>query len=59
MSKMLGTAMHDVLLTREEYETTALGLADSDAPATGDIALSAWLRDHGDVLGLEYARGIR
>ena len=33
----------------------AEGLADSDAPATGTVALSEWISDHGDSLGSHYA----
>ena len=39
-----GWALHDQLLTREEYRAMAAGLADSDAPTTGPTALSEWLR---------------
>ena len=38
LSSALGLALHDVLLTRDEYEAMAAGLADSDAPFTGTIA---------------------
>ena len=31
------------------------GLADTDGPATGPTALSAWLADHGSLLGRRYA----
>jgi uncharacterized protein YbjT (DUF2867 family) len=55
MSKALGAVMHDVLLTRDEYESMADGLADSDAPATGCVQLSQWLSEHGDTLGTSYA----
>jgi len=33
-------ALGDVLLTRDEYRAMADGLADTDGPATGSIALS-------------------
>lgn len=55
MSKVLGVALHDVLLTAEEYGSMAEGLADSDAPATGTVTLSTWLAEHGDTLGTVYA----
>ena len=35
LAAVLGAALHDVLLTTEEYQAMAAGLADSDAPATG------------------------
>ena len=35
LSSALSLLLHDRLLTREEYQAMAHGLADSDAPATG------------------------
>lgn len=58
LSKILGLALHDVLLTEDEYRAMAAGLADSDGPATGTTALSAWLTDHGNELGLHYANDL-
>jgi NADH dehydrogenase len=55
MSRVLGLVMHDVLLTPDEYRSMAGGLADSDAPATGDIRLSEWLVEHRDTIGKRYA----
>ena len=54
-ARMLGLALHDVLLTADEYRAMAAGLADTDGPATGPTALSAWLAEHGETLGLRYA----
>ena len=58
LSKVLGLALHDVLLTEDEYRAMAAGLADSDGPATGTTALSTWLADHGEQLGLHYANDL-
>ncbi|HEX4245101.1 MAG TPA: NAD(P)H-binding protein [Acidimicrobiales bacterium] len=58
LSKGLGLALHDVLLTEDEYRAMAAGLADSDGPATGTTALSTWLADHGGQLGLHYANDL-
>jgi NADH dehydrogenase len=55
LSAVLGAALHDVLLTREEYEAMADGLADSDAPSTGSTSLSEWIAGHGRELGRGYA----
>jgi uncharacterized protein YbjT (DUF2867 family) len=55
LARMLGLALHDVLLTADEYRAMAAGLADTDGPATGPTALSAWLAEHGAGLGLHYA----
>jgi uncharacterized protein YbjT (DUF2867 family) len=54
LSKLLGAVMRDVLLTKDEYRTMAEGLADSDAPATGEVRLSDWLLEHGVNLGQHY-----
>ena len=55
MSAALGTVLRDVLLTREEYEAMADGLADSDGPPTGSTSLSEWIARHGQDLGRSYA----
>jgi len=58
LSSIVGWALHDRLLTREEYWAMAGGLADSDRPTTGSTALSEWLVAHGSSLGLRYANEI-
>jgi len=55
MSAVLGAALHDVLLTTEEFRAMAEGLADSAAPATGDTSLTTWIAAHGNTLGRTYA----
>ena len=55
LSRLLGLTLRDVLLTRDEYRAMAAGLADTDGPATGSTALSSWLADNSDDLGLRYA----
>jgi uncharacterized protein YbjT (DUF2867 family) len=55
LSWLLGLLLHDVLLTREEFDAMAAGLATTSGPATGTIALSDWLTAHGPELGLRYA----
>ncbi len=55
LSSVLGFALHDVLLTKDEYRAMALGLADTDGPSTGSIRLSAWLDQVGADLGVRYA----
>ena len=55
LSRALGLVLHDVLLSADEYQAMASGLADADGPATGSTALSMWLARHGETLGLRYA----
>jgi len=54
-ARVLGLALRDTLLTAEEYQAMADGLADTDGPATGETALSHWIADHQDTLGHVYA----
>jgi nucleoside-diphosphate-sugar epimerase len=58
LASLLGVALRDVLLTGDEFRAMADGLADTDGPATGSIALSTWIRDHADTLGRSYANEI-
>jgi nucleoside-diphosphate-sugar epimerase len=55
VSRLVGLALHDVLLTPDEYWAMANGLADTDGPATGATALSEWLAENGEGLGRRYA----
>jgi nucleoside-diphosphate-sugar epimerase len=55
LSSALGLALHDVLLTRDEYQAMATGLADTDGESTGSTALSKWISERGDDLGVHYA----
>ena len=54
-ARLLGLALRDTLLTAEEYQAMADGLADTEGPATGETALSQWIIDHKDTLGRSYA----
>jgi nucleoside-diphosphate-sugar epimerase len=58
-SRLVGLALRDVLLTPDEYWAMAHGLADTEGPTTGPMALSEWLLDHGDQLGLRYANELQ
>jgi uncharacterized protein YbjT (DUF2867 family) len=55
LSSILGLALHDVLLTKDEYQAMAAGLADTDGPATGSTRLTTWVSEHGTELGVHYA----
>jgi NADH dehydrogenase len=55
LSAVLGAALRDTLLTRDEYRAMADGLADSAAPATGQTVFSDWVTGHGPELGRGYA----
>jgi uncharacterized protein YbjT (DUF2867 family) len=55
LSSVLGLALRDVLLTKEEYQAMAAGLADTGGTPTGSIRLSEWIAEHRDKLGISYA----
>ena len=55
LSSVLGAALGDTLLTRDEYRAMADGLADSAAPATGETVFTDWVAAHGAELGRGYA----
>jgi NADH dehydrogenase len=55
LSSVLGLALHDVLLTKDEYQAMAAGLADTGGPSTGSTRLSAWISERGGDLGIHYA----
>ena len=54
-ARVLGLALRDTLLTAEEYQAMADGLADTDGPATGETGLTQWITEHKDTLGRGYA----
>ncbi len=58
LASVLGLAVHDVLLTGDEFRAMADGLADTDGPPTGTIAVSDWIGAHADSLGRTYANEI-
>jgi NADH dehydrogenase len=55
LANLLGLVLRDVLLTGDEYRAMADGLADTDGPATGTIAVSEWIEANADSLGRTYA----
>jgi uncharacterized protein YbjT (DUF2867 family) len=54
-ARLLGLALRDTLLTAEEYQAMADGLADTEGPATGETSLMQWITDHKGTLGRAYA----
>ncbi len=52
---LLGVALRDTLLTAEEYQAMADGLADTDGAATGETSLLQWITEHKGTLGRSYA----
>jgi len=54
-ARLLGLTLRDTLLTGDEYQALADGLADTDGPATGEASLTQWITDHKGTLGRTYA----
>jgi NADH dehydrogenase len=59
ISSVLNLALHDVLLTKDEYHAMADGLADTDGPATAPTAISDWLVEAAPELGAQYANELQ
>jgi uncharacterized protein YbjT (DUF2867 family) len=55
LSRALGVVLRDTLLTPDEYDAMAAGLADSSGPATGQTVFTEWVGQHGPELGASYA----
>jgi uncharacterized protein YbjT (DUF2867 family) len=51
----LGALLSDVVLTRDEISGLTSGLLVSHDPPLGELAFSAWLDEHADEIGREYA----
>jgi nucleoside-diphosphate-sugar epimerase len=58
LASLLGLVLRDVLLTGDEFRAMAQGMADTDGPATGTIAVTSWIHEHADDLGRTYANEI-
>lgn len=58
LAAAVGLAVSDVVLTRDEHEALAAGLADTSGPATAPTRVSEWLAAHGQDLGTVYANEI-
>ena len=51
---VLGKAVKDVMITREEIKGLMEGLLYVEAPPAGRTGLTDWAREHASTLGLEY-----
>ena len=55
LGRLLGYAVGDVVLTREEIAGLMAGLLVGDGPPSAPTRLSAWLEAHAATLGVRYA----
>ncbi len=53
--RLVGRALHDVVLTRDELDGLMLNLLVPTGHPMGHTLLSTWLRQHGQALGRRYA----
>jgi uncharacterized protein YbjT (DUF2867 family) len=58
LASALGLFLRDVLLTGDEFQAMAHGLADTSGPSTGSVRLSEWVRSNAGSLGRSYANEI-
>jgi uncharacterized protein YbjT (DUF2867 family) len=59
LTYLLGMALRDVLLTRDELKGLMQNLVTAEGPATGHISFSQWVRHHGAEIGKHYASELR
>ena len=59
VARALGLVLRDVLLTPQELGALMAGLAATDGPPTGHVALTEWLAAYGSTLGARYASELR
>lgn len=57
--RLVGLALRDVVLTRDEVDGLMAGLLVSEAMPTGTGKLTDWLKDHSASLGRRYASELR
>lgn len=55
ISRLMGLALGDVILTRDEISGLMANLLISDQPPTAHTRLSEWLHVHADAVGKHYA----
>ena len=55
VARALSLALRDTLLTGDEYHAMTDGLADSDEPSTGRVAITDWIEQNASELGAHYA----
>lgn len=58
-TRLVGLALRDVVLTRDEIDGLTAGLLTSEAPPTGATSLSDWLKGHSSGLGSRYVSELR
>lgn len=58
LASLVGRAVNDVVLTRDELAGLMAGLVAPEGPGTGQVVFTEWLAAHGETLGREWASEI-
>ena len=58
-SRLLGSLVHDVVLTKDEINGLMADLLVSHQGANGQTSLRAWLKDHAGTVGTQYASELK
>ena len=59
LSRVVGKAIGDVVLTKEEVEGLMAGLLVSSAPPLGKTSFRAWIEENGNLIGRNYTSELR
>ena len=59
LSRVVGKAIGDVVLTKEEVEGLMAGLLVSSSPPLGKTSFRAWINDNGNLIGRAYTSELR
>jgi len=58
LARLIGYAVRDVVITKDEIEGLMSNLLVSEGPVTGQTRLSEWLGQNADSIGAKYASGL-
>jgi NADH dehydrogenase len=58
LGKLIGYAVRDVVITKDEIEGLMSNLLVSESPPAGQTRLSEWLEQNADSVGAKYASGL-
>jgi len=58
LARLIGYAVRDVVITKDEIEGLMSNLLVSEGPVTGQTHLSEWLDQNADSVGVKYASGL-
>ncbi len=59
LARLIGYAIRDVVITKDEIEGLMSNLLVSEAPPTGHTCLSEWLEQHAESAGVKYASELK